>query len=194
MSILNSNRAVGTLLGVLLTAASVHAAPDAASPGATATPATLDQITDLARQLKIELQRKELREAKASGSGAQTPTAVVGTMPPGLSVTPPKSALAAQKLTPMPKPIASPPMVAGIVGSSGGPLKVRLINGRLASTGDSVPGLNGADSWLVKAVSSATVTFEQCQVVTAPPDKKKNAKPTSVTECITRVMAPASFQ
>lgn len=119
-------------------------APEASKAGTTAAPATVAEITRLARELRVETLRKELREAKEAGKPPVDPAAMPAT---GAS--------------PVPKVRVIPraPLVSAIYGLGSAALEARLVDGAVVRQGASF-GI-----WRVVSISASAVTFERCEKI-----------------------------
>lgn len=157
------------LMGVSLSvAAQVVSAAKAAEPSGTTldakVPATIGEITDLSRQLRVELLKKELREARGEEPKEEK------------KPEPSKPEMLVAPLPPM-KIIPPAPSVVAIYGQAGKPLRVRLSGGGELGVGEAF------GEWKITAVTSAGASFERCEKI-----EKRGRK--SETECLTRFVAP----
>lgn len=145
---------------------------------------SIGSITDLARQLKIEQLKRDLREARRE-QGVSGPNIAARTPP--FNVSPlegmPTPVGVAPAVKPAPPVVVQSiaPMVTGILGL-GGRLRARLVDGREVTTGQAV------GEWMVLAISPAAVTFESC---TGRATGAKRAQPaTEAAACTKRVVTP----
>lgn len=126
-------------------------------------PATIGEITELSRQLKVEQLKRELREARGEEpkevekAEANKPEPVVAPLPP-VKIIPPT------------------PAVSAIYGRAGQPLRVRLAGGLELGLGES------HGEWKMTEVNASGVTFERCEQL------KRGRK--TETECMTRFVTP----
>lgn len=162
---------VGLSLSALAQSVPVAAASAPASKDGKVS-ATIGEITDLSRQLRVELLKKELREARGEETKVETPETAksekgVASMGPLMMVPP---------LPPM-KVIPPVPSVVAIYGQVGKPLRVRLSGGGELGVGEAY------GDWKITEVTSAGASFERCEKI-----EKRGRK--SETECLTRFVAP----
>ncbi|MBQ0916894.1 hypothetical protein KBW71_00320 [Hydrogenophaga aromaticivorans] len=153
------------VIAALLGASSVVTAqvPDSSKPSdvGVAAPATVAEITRLARELRVETLRKELREAKEAGKPPVDPAAV-----------PAAGAPAAPKVRVIPRA----PAVSAIYGLGAAALEARLVDGTVVRQGAS------SGIWRVVSISVSAVTFERCETI----GRKKSAR----QECTQESVAP----
>lgn len=127
-----------------------------------ATPATIAEMTKLARELRVETLKKELRDAKEE----KKPAVVADVLPTGMA------APAARPARVLPQP----PVVQAIYGTGG------VLRARLASGQDVQPGTR-TGIWRVTSIDVGGVNFERCE-----PLRKGSKK----AECESQYVTPSS--
>lgn len=149
--------------------------------------ADIGSITELARQIQIEKQRKELRELRAAG---KPPAAAAGGAPAlsdpinlGGQAAPARNASAVpgarSGADAMAVQAPATPAVVNIAGAPSG-LVATLDTGRKLSRGDSL--VVGGANWTVEGVTPAGVSFRRCASSTpaGPKPASTQASPNSI--------------
>lgn len=130
--------------------------------------ADIGSITELARQIQIEKQRKELRELRAAGkTAAAAPAGGPALSDPinlGGQAAPARNASARAGSLPGAGAVAAPatPVILNIAGAPNTPngLVATLDTGRKLARGDSL--VVGGASWTVEGVTPVGVLFRRC--------------------------------
>lgn len=138
-------------------------APDQSkvNTAATPAPATVAEITRLARELRVETLRKELREAKEAGKPPVDPVSLPAE---------------GRRAVPIARVIPQAPAVTSIYGLGSAALEARLVDGTVVRQG-ATSGI-----WRVVSITASAVTFERCEAT----GKKKSSR----QECTQESMAP----
>lgn len=158
-------RVLAAALMTMLAITEVHAQTEPVAKDSAqqkATPATIAEMTKLARELRVETLKKELRDAKEE----KKPTAVGDVLQTGMP------APAARPVRVLPQP----PVVQAIYGTGG------VLRARLASGQDVQPG-SRTGVWRVTAIEVGGVNFERCEPV------RKGSKK---AECESQFVAPSN--
>lgn len=157
-------RVLAGLLAIsAISAAYAQAEPPAAKDASQkATPATIAEMTKLARELRVATLQKELRDAKEE----KKPAAVGDVLPTGMPVAATRPA----------RVLPQSPAVQAIYGT-GGVLRARLASGEDVQTG------SRTGVWRVTSIEVGGVNFERCEPV------RKGSKK---AECESQYVTPSS--
>ncbi len=155
--------------------------------------ADIGTITELARQIQIERQRKELRELRAAAAApASAPAGGPALSDPiNLTVQPARSLTKAKAGSESDGAPSAPttPVVWNIAGARSG-LVATLDTGRKVQRGDSL--VVGDSTWTVDGVTPAGVSFKRCAARASQSTSTKPNPPAGAATCPVQVIPVSS--